>query len=90
MRRIPADQEAALRQADVASARRFVEYWREQGEPIAIDADVLTGLMRAIVLSSFRQSEVGPTVYEQVMELMIDAVARRLVDVSAVGSSLDG
>lgn len=77
MRRIPPDQAEFLREADVASARRFVDYWRAQGEPIAVDADVLTGLMRAIVLSSFRQAEIGPTVYEEVMELMIDAVARR-------------
>jgi AcrR family transcriptional regulator len=79
MRRIPPDQAAALLEADVASAGRFVEYWREQGSPLSIDAGVLTGLMRAIVLTAFRQHEIGAAVYEQVVHLMIDSVAQRLV-----------
>jgi hypothetical protein len=78
MRRIPPDQVDTLREADVTSARRFVDYWRDHGAPIGIDAEVLTGLMRAIVLSSFRQQEIGPAVYEHVIQLMIDSVARQL------------
>ena len=78
MRRIPPDQAATLLEADVASARRFVEYWREQGSPLSIDAEVLTGLMRAIVLTAFRQHEIGAAVYEQVVHMMIDSVAQRL------------
>ena len=79
MRRIPPDQAVALREADVASARRFVDYWCEQGVPPGIDADVLTGLMRAVVLTAFRQSEIGPAVYEQVMQLMIDSIAQQVM-----------
>jgi AcrR family transcriptional regulator len=79
MRRIPPDQAAALLEADVASARRFVDYWRKQGSPIGVEAEVLTGLMRAIVLTAFRQHEIGAAVYEQVVQLMIDSVAQRLV-----------
>ena len=79
MRGIPPDKVTALRDADVTSARRFVDYWREHGAPISIDAEVLTGLMRAIVLSSFREQVIGPNVYEQVIQLMIDAVAANLV-----------
>lgn len=78
IRRVPPDQVDALREADVTSARRFVDYWREHGAPISIGAEVLTGLMRAIVLSSFRQQEIGPAVYERVIQLMIDSVAREL------------
>jgi len=78
-RRIPPDQAIALREADVASARRFVEYWREHGAPIEIEPEVLTGLMRAVVLTMFRQEEIGPTVYDQVIQLIIDAVARQLM-----------
>src|SRR5262249_49598677 len=79
MRRIPPDQAAALLEADLASARRFVDYWRTQGSPIGVEAEVLTGLMRAIVLTAFRQHEIGAAVYEQVVQLMIDSVAQRLV-----------
>ncbi len=78
MRRIPPDQAAALFEADVASAKRFVDYWREQGSPIGLDAGVVTGLMRAIVLTSFRQHEVGAAVYEQVIQILIDSVAQQL------------
>jgi AcrR family transcriptional regulator len=78
MRRIRPDQAAALLEADVASARRFVDYWREQGQPIEVDAEVLTGLMRAVVLTAFRQHEIGASVYEQVVHLLIDSVAQRL------------
>jgi AcrR family transcriptional regulator len=78
IRRIPPDQTAALLEADVASARRFVDYWREQGSPIGVDAAVLTGLMRAIVLTAFRQHEIGTAVYEQVVQLMIDSIAKGL------------
>lgn len=79
MRRIPPELAEALHQADVASARRFVDYWRDQGAPITIDAEVLTGLMRTIVLTSFRKQEIGHAVYEQVIQLMIDAVALQLM-----------
>jgi AcrR family transcriptional regulator len=78
MRRIPPDQAAALFEADVASAKRFVDYWCEQGSPIGLDAAVLTGLMRAIVLTSFRQHEIGSAVYEQVIQILIDSVAQQL------------
>ena len=81
MRRIPPDQAAVLLEADVASARRFVDYWRLQGSPIGVDAEVLTGLMRAIVLTSFRRHEIGEAVYEQVVQLMIDSVAQQLVPI---------
>ena len=79
LRRIPPDQAAALRDADVASARRFIEYWREHAAPIGIDAEVLTGLMRAVVLTTFRQREIGPAVYQHVMQLMIDSVSQQLM-----------
>jgi AcrR family transcriptional regulator len=79
LRRIPPDQAAALREADVASAHRFVDYWREHGAPIGLDAEVLTGLMRAVVLTTFRQREIGPAVYEHVMQLMIDSLAQQLM-----------
>jgi AcrR family transcriptional regulator len=79
MRRIPPVQVEALREADVTAARRFVDYWRDRGAPISIDADVLTGLLRAIVLTSFRRQEIGPAVYQHVMQLMIDAVAVQLL-----------
>jgi AcrR family transcriptional regulator len=78
MRRIPAAQAALLLEADVASARRFVDYWREQGSPIGVDAEILAGLMRAIVLTAFRQQEIGAAVYQQVVQVLIDSVAQRL------------
>jgi len=79
LRRISPAQAAALRKADVASVHRFLDYWRARGADIQVDEDVLTGLMRAIVLSTLRELEIGSSVYRQVMELMIDAVAAHVM-----------
>jgi AcrR family transcriptional regulator len=78
-RRISPERAVALRQADLASVRRFLDYWRAQGYPIALGEEVLTGLLRAVVLTSFRQAEIGPGVYVRVVELMIDALAEHVL-----------
>jgi AcrR family transcriptional regulator len=79
LRRVTPAQAATLRQADVASARRFLTFWREQGADIAIDEEELTGLLRAVVLVAFREQEIGPRVYPHVMALMIEAIAAHLM-----------
>lgn len=48
--------------------------------PLSLAAlEVLTGLLRAIVLTAFREPEIGPAVYPRMVELMIDAVAAHLM-----------
>jgi AcrR family transcriptional regulator len=82
LRRVTPEQAVALREADVASVRRFLDYWRAQGAKIAVDEEVLTGILRAVVLSAFRRQEIGSGVYPRVMELLIDAVAVHVMPMS--------
>jgi AcrR family transcriptional regulator len=79
LRRISPEHAVALRQADVVSVRRFIDYWSGRGARIDLDAEELTGLLRAIVLTTLREQEIGPDVYPRVVETMIDAVAAHVM-----------
>lgn len=78
-RRISPEHASALRKSDIAAVHRFTDYWRARGATIALDAEELTGLLRAIVLTTLRQQEIGIDVYPSVLETMIDAVAAHVM-----------
>ena len=80
--RIEPEQAVELRQADLVSVRRFLDYWRSRGARITVDEDVLTGLMRALLLSTLHEAEIGPTVFARVLELLIDAIAHQLMPIA--------
>ncbi len=82
LRRVPAERAVALRQADVVSARRFLDYWQKRGAHMPVDAEELTGVLRAVILAGLREAEIGPAVYPRVFELLIDAVAQHLMPAS--------
>jgi AcrR family transcriptional regulator len=87
IRRISPEHALALRQSDVASVRRFIDYWHARGATLALDAEELTGLLRAIVFITFREQEIGPAVYPRVVDMMIDAVAAHVMPASTPAAS---
>jgi AcrR family transcriptional regulator len=81
-RRVPAERAEALRQADVAAAARFLDHWRTREVVFTLDAELLTGLLRALVLASLHEAEIGPDVYAGVLERLVEAVASSIVPAS--------
>jgi AcrR family transcriptional regulator len=82
MRRVSPERAAALRRADVDAAARFLDHWRARGVALALDAELLTGLLRSLVLASLHESEIGSDVYGRVFERLVDAVAASIVPLS--------
>jgi AcrR family transcriptional regulator len=79
VRRVPPERAAALRRADVASVTRWMYYWRARGVAFTIEAEVLTGLLRALLFASLREDEIGPAVYPKVLATLIEGVASSVI-----------
>jgi AcrR family transcriptional regulator len=79
VRRVAPERAEALRRADIASVTRWMHYWRARGVAFTLEAEVLTGLLRALLFVSLREDEIGPTVYPRVLALMIDGVAANVI-----------
>jgi AcrR family transcriptional regulator len=79
VRRVSPERADALRRADVASVSRWLYYWRARGVAFTIEAEVLTGLLRALLFASLREDEIGPTVYPRVLATLIDGVVASVI-----------
>jgi AcrR family transcriptional regulator len=74
-RRIPVERAEALRRADVSAVARWMYYWRARGTVFVLEAEVLTGMLRALVFASLHEAEIGRNVYSRVLEALVDGIA---------------
>jgi AcrR family transcriptional regulator len=74
-RRAPPERAAALLEADVATVARFLDGWRARGIALLVDAEVLTGVLRALFFASLHEAQIGPDVYPRVIDALVDGVA---------------
>jgi AcrR family transcriptional regulator len=58
----------------------MVEYLKGQGVKIEASSEVVSGLMKALFFVSFHAEEIGPAVYPQTMDLLIDLVGDHLIE----------
>jgi AcrR family transcriptional regulator len=82
----PPERAAAMLQADVAIATRFLDHWQAHGTPLAVDAQVLTGLLRALFFAGLHEAEIGADVYPRVIEALVEGIAATVVPAVPAGS----
>ena len=87
-RRVPPERAEALRLTDVAAVTRFLDHWRARGVTFALDADVLTGLLRALFFAGLHAPEIGAEAYPRVLDLLVEGVAAAVIPAEPTVSSI--
>ncbi len=80
LRKLPPEKLTAHQDNDWKAAQDFVEHFQQNGNLRQVEPEVLTGLFRAFFLITLHKVEVGEDIYPRVMELLIDALSRGLVE----------
>jgi AcrR family transcriptional regulator len=78
-RKLPEQALAATQSRDDLFAERLFEVWRGQGIDITLDARTYIGLMRALFFVGIHARDIGQDAYPDVLALLIDMVAERMV-----------
>lgn len=73
-RRLPEGRVQAHSQQDEAAITGLLEAWRAMGVTLAVDAPLLTALMKSLFFISFHETEIGPG-YPRALEVFIDLIA---------------
>jgi AcrR family transcriptional regulator len=79
----PPERASAMLQADVAIVRRFLDEWRSRGVSFPVDANTLTGVLRALFFASLHEAEIGADAYPRVIDALVDGVAAAAVPATA-------
>jgi AcrR family transcriptional regulator len=79
LRRLPPERVAAHLAGDDAFAERFVAAWAAQGVSLALEPQLVAGLIRALFFVSLHESELSPGIYPAVERELIALLAARLV-----------
>jgi AcrR family transcriptional regulator len=80
VRRVPPERAQALRRADVDAVSRWLYYWRARGVVLQMDAEVLSGVLRALVFATSHQSEIGLEVYTRVIDALVQGVVSSSIE----------
>jgi len=73
-RRVSPERAEALRRQDVDAVSRWMYHWRARGTVIMLEAEVLAGLLRALMFASFHETEIGASVYPRVLDTLVQGV----------------
>ncbi len=65
---------------DLEFISALLDALREKGAKCAVAPAVVLGVLRAIVLLQFHEDEVGPDVFDEVVELLVAQVSELIVD----------
>jgi Transcriptional regulator len=57
----------------------FIESWQNTGILIKKDPQIISGIIRMLFFSSMHKNEIGPSVFDETMEFLIDLIAQGLV-----------
>jgi len=78
IRKLPKEMLAEHIQKDNAASMAWITEWQQRGRLIERSPEVIVGVIRALVLLSLRQKEIGAELADEVMDLLIEATADRL------------
>jgi AcrR family transcriptional regulator len=78
-RRMPPGRLEAHIQGDIAFARPLITELQERGTMVSLSPEVITGMLRGLLMLSLHRREIGEEVYEEVMDLLLEFVARGLL-----------
>lgn len=78
-RKLSPAQIEANQNSDVAFAAQFITTARAAGLPISADTQLLTGLLRALVLLNLHEDEIGTAMFDAVMAVLAEQIAAYLL-----------
>lgn len=78
-RKLPRERVRQHLQSDNAFAVEFATAWKERGVVLQHEPRIVAGLIRSLFFVSLHEADFGDDVYLDVVELLIDMVAERLV-----------
>lgn len=78
-RKLPPERVQQHLQSDNAFAVEFAAAWKERGVVLQHEPRIVAGLIRSLFFVSLHEADFGDDVYLDVVELLIDMVAERLV-----------
>ena len=78
-RKLPPERLQRHLQSDNLFAGEFAAAWKERGVVLQHEPRIVAGLIRSLFFVSLHEADFGDDVYLDVVELLIDMVAERLV-----------
>lgn len=78
--KLPAEKVEAGIRNDIAFVGQLLQEWEEKGLKLRQGAEMVSSVVRALVLVSLQQDEFDPRLYPAMMELFADAIAGELVN----------
>lgn len=79
LRKLPPERVAAHLRGDDVFAERFTAAWLATGVTLHCEPRLVAGLIRALFFVSMHEDDFGENIYEQVLEVLIDLLAHKLV-----------
>ncbi len=80
LRKLPPDKLAAHQENDHQAAIDFIRHFQRTSNLCQVEPDILSSLFRAFFLITLHKNEIGNDIYPQVMELIINALSKGLVE----------
>src|SRR5690625_67293 len=64
---------------DTASLVPLIEKWKSEGVTLTENPEIITGVLRSLFLLTLHEKEIGVTIYEKTINLLIDLIVDGLV-----------
>lgn len=80
LRKLPPERLNRHQENDLQAGIEFVRHFQEKSNLKQSDPEIIIALFRAIFTVTFHKNEIGPDVYPAVIDLLVDVVAKGLVD----------
>lgn len=77
-RDISPESRARMMREDLSYFEEFLQEWRDEGWIVDIDSELLTALVRSLYAISLHKDLVGRERYADVVDLLVESLARRL------------
>ena len=75
LHRLPEEETRAKAQGSLALILSYVRRWRAGGDLIDAQPEVIAAALRAVTLLTLHKADIGPTVYPDVIDLLVEVVA---------------
>lgn len=75
----PEQLEEAMK-TDVDFSARLVEIWKKKGKLKIEDPRIVAGVFRAVFFTLFHKEDIGPEVFNDVLDLLLESAIERIVE----------
>ncbi len=80
LRKLPAEKMRHHQENDLQAGIDFVRHFQQNSNLRKLKPEVIIAFFRAIFTVTFHRNEIGPDVYTEVIDLLVDVVAKGLVE----------